>query len=59
MLIDYVGVFADVIEDLPAVIGLFLPLGHVIVRLLILQPSQNGLIFHGDLEKLTLPCIAV
>lgn len=50
--IDYVVVLADIFEEpLPLLFFLF-PLGDVIIRCLILQPPQKGLVFKRNFDEL-------
>lgn len=58
-LINQVRVLTNILEQLLPLILLFHPLDNVIVGLLVLQASENGLVLHRDLEELSLACVTV
>ncbi len=58
-LIDLIGVLTDILEQLLPLVLFLLPLSDIIIRLLLLQALEYGLILHCDFEQLTLSSIAI
>lgn len=56
---ELVRVFADVGTILGDLLVLLLPLCHCVVRLLVLQPLEYGLVFQGDSQELPFARVSI
>jgi len=54
-----IGELTDLVQHSVALIVFTIPLLHIVVGLLILEPFENLLVFHGDFHKFSFPFLSV
>ena len=54
-----VGELTDLVQHSVALIIFTIPLLHIVVGLLVLEPFKNLLVFHGDFHKFSFPFLSV